>query len=457
MGDNGNRLYVGLDVGGTNITAALVEETGAIQARKRNRTPRTGPPEAVLERMIETIEQVLTKGKARAKDLTAIGVGIPGIVDLSEGRVALAPNVNLTGLVVAKPIEKRLGVPVALGNDVDVGTLGEFWLGAARGARSVVGIFPGTGIGGGVIIDGRLVRGASNMAAEIGHIVIQIDGPLCGCGNRGCLEALASRSAIERDIRQAVESGRESVVTEILDGDLSQIRSKALKQALAREDAVVTEVMQRASEVLGQACLTVRHLLDPEVIVLGGGVIEACGAFIMPIIQRVLDEDHLMAVPPRGRLVQSVLGDDASALGAVAMAREFVGRPVIPADGEPLPMYPVLASAGVGAVIVNGETCENDVVIRAGGKVKKRKKKAVKEKYGTSHKIGPEELEKVLKGTPETLVIGTGYEGAVELTKAGKALLKERGVAATALPTPEAVTAFNNAPGRKAALIHVTC
>ena len=222
-------------------------------------------------------------------------------------------------------------MPVAVGNDVNLGTLGEKWLGAARGAGSVVGIFVGTGIGGGVIVDDHLVRGAREAAGEIGHIVMLPGGPRCGCGNRGCLEAVASRSAIEREIRKAVRAGGKSTLSKLLRRDKTPIKSKPLWRALKAKDPIVTDIMRRAAQFLGYACLTVRHLVDPDVIVLGGGVIEACGDFVLPIVQKIVASDALPGARRGGEIVESKLGDDAVALGAVAIAQELIGEsPVSP-------------------------------------------------------------------------------------------------------------------------------
>jgi glucokinase len=450
MGTEQTPLYAGLDVGGTNIAAALVQESGEVCARARVRTPRQGGEET-LAAIIRAVEELLQEGGVAAADLAAIGVGIAGVVEPESGRVVVTPNMELSGLQVVQPLQERFGVLIALGNDVNLGTLGEKWLGAARDAGSAVGIFVGTGIGGGIVCDGRLMRGARHAAGEIGHIVMQIDGPLCGCGNRGCLEALASRSAMERDIREAVAAGRETALTDILDADLSRIKSGAFKKALKRDDPLVKEVLGAASEVIGYACLTVRHLLDPEVIVLGGGVVEACADFVMPIVQGVVDSDALPGAREGGRIVESELGDDAGVLGAAALAMAALED----ADGDEA--YPVIQRTSFGEVTVAGETHARDIYIRANGKVKKRKKKRVKELYGTSHKIGPEELRKVCKGDPELLIIGTGQQGAAVLTREGERYLRERGVRFKAAPTPEAVRQYNAATARKAALIHVTC
>ncbi len=320
------RLYLGVDVGGTKILCALVEESGRVLARHRAPTPRGVKAHAVLQAIRKAMEEVLRKKKVKPAALEAIGIAIPGVVDPDKGRVAVTPNMSLSGVAVAPKMASWFGVPVAVGNDVNLGTLGEHWIGAARHASSAFGIFVGTGIGGGLVIDGRVWRGYRESGGEIGHVIMQLGGPRCGCGNRGCLEALASRTAIERDIRQAVKDGHKTVLSDLLKGDLRVIRSGMLRRALDKRDKVVRRILHRAAEVLGYACLSVRHLIDPEVIVLGGGVIEACGDFMVPIARAMVEADRLPGVRKGGQVVRSALGDDAVMLGAVAFARQHVGR-----------------------------------------------------------------------------------------------------------------------------------
>ena len=320
------RLYLGVDVGGTKIQASVAEESGAIRGRQRCPTPRDVGPEQVLAAIERLVEQVLDQQKLDASKLAAMGVAVPGVVDPELGRIVVTPNMTLTGVALGSHLEARFHVPVALGNDCNLGALGETWLGSARRANSALGIFVGTGIGGGFVRKGKLWRGAREAAGEIGHIVMQIGGPKCGCGNHGCLEALASRTAIENQLRAAVGAGRQTVLTELLGGDLQVIRSSALRQALDKEDPLVTETLRHTSEILGYACLTVRHLIDPEVIVLGGGVIEACSDFVLPIVENIVGSDQLPGARPGGRVLASALGDDAVSLGAVALARMSIGR-----------------------------------------------------------------------------------------------------------------------------------
>ena len=238
------KLFVGVDVGGTKLLAALVKPNGKIVARRRCNTPRNTTSDEVVAAILQLIEYTLADKKLSAKHVKAIGLGVPGVVDSDEGRVVLTPNMNLSEVPLAALIKEQFRVPVAVGNDVNLGTLGEKWLGGARLAESAVGIFVGTGIGSGIILDGKLLRGSREAAGEIGHIVMQIGGPKCGCGARGCLEALASRSAIERDIRQAVEDGQKTMLTKLLGGDLKIIRSRMLHQALEQGDALTRQALR---------------------------------------------------------------------------------------------------------------------------------------------------------------------------------------------------------------------
>jgi len=219
---------MGVDVGGTKVLAALVKPEGVVAARKRKPTPRGVTPQECVMFIMQVLEDLLDSQGIAARELKAIGLAVPGVVDPDAGTVVVTPNMNLSGLEVVKVMEDRFRVPVALGNDVNMGTLGEKWLGAARDANSAVGIFVGTGIGGGIVINGELVRGGREAAGEIGHILMEVGGPLCGCGNRGCLEAFASRSAIERQLREAVASGQRTILTKIAGKDLKVIKSSVL-------------------------------------------------------------------------------------------------------------------------------------------------------------------------------------------------------------------------------------
>jgi glucokinase len=330
MGDK--ELYIGIDVGGTNVETALVQADGEILKRTKQKSPANAEPQDAVDTIAGTVEKVLKKADTDPSDVTAIGLGVPGVVKPKEGRVVVTPNMNLGGLDVVQPLEERLGIRTFLGNDVDLGTMGEAWLGAAKDAYSVVGMFIGTGIGGGIIVGGHVLQGVRNMAGEIGHLVMEMDGPPCGCGNRGCLEALASRSAMARAVRHAVDTGRETLLEELQDGDLDKkIKSKKWKKALKKDDELAWQVITHAFTVIGHACVSIRHMLDPEVIVLGGGVVEACEKYVMPIVQEVVDADAFQSEAPAGKVVASALGDDAGVLGGVAYAIDMLSLEHAPA------------------------------------------------------------------------------------------------------------------------------
>lgn len=452
-------LYLGVDFGGTKTLAAVVDERGRISARCKVATPRTGGAKASLAAVLEAMNGALAESPGARDRLAGVGMAAPGTVNPETGCIGWAPNTNLLNIDLIPVLEKKFGVPATVGNDVNMGTLGEYWLGAGRGARYVVGIFPGTGVGGGVILNGALYEGYAAMAGEVGHIIVRMDGPLCGCGGRGCVEAIASRTAVERIIREAVKSGRTTRLTEWLGGDLSVIKSSMLKRALEEKDELVTEVLRDAARTLGVACLNVRHVLDPDLIVMGGGMIEACGDFMMPIIDEVVAADTVKGIRAPGKVVRSQLGDDAVLLGAVAAVRAKLGTPTAPVTegDEAAPAYPVVESTEFGCVTVAGEKFESDIHIRGNGKLRRRNKKKIKEETGDAHVVGIKEVRKLCKGDPELLVIGAGQGRSLKLTPEAEQFLEKRGVAVKVLASPQAVKAFNAAPGRKALVLHVTC
>lgn len=443
--------FVAVDVGGTKILGVLADRRGVIRARERLPTPRTDNPAEIVEAIEGVIEAVLKDEDLSHRDVTAIGVAIPGVVDPKKGTIVRTPNSCLSGVHLVPRLESRFGCRVILGNDCNLGTLGEVWLGSARGAKSAMGIFVGTGIGAGFAQKKKIWRGAREVAGEIGHIVMEIGGPLCGCGNRGCFEALAGRAAIERDIRDAVAKGESTLLTEILDGDLSVIRSKALKQALEKGDPLVERIMRRAAEIIGYACLTVRHLLDPEWIVLGGGVMEACGDTLWPTIQAVVNSDQLPGARERGGLCLSALGDDAVVLGAVAIAARKVGINVFKSLRNI--KYPCVEECHPGSITIAGKQYEEDVVILSHGRVKKAGSKLVNESDAW---LCEELLEMLTRGGVETVILGLGFDVKnTDISKTYECFARRR-ISLLALPTPQAVIAYERSNTRRSAYFCVS-
>jgi glucokinase len=329
-GDTGAKPVVGVDLGGTKILAGVVDASGKILGTSKRATKAHGGPDEVIERMVKTISEAVTFAKVGLNDIAAVGVGAPGPLDPDKGIIWHTPNLpGWQNVPLAEQLSKKLdGVPVFIDNDGNLGALGEATLGAAKGARDAVGIFVGTGIGGGLVLDGELRQGFRKNAAEIGHMVILADGPYCGCGKRGCAEAVASRTAIERDIRAGLKAGRESMLKELIKGEPGErITSGALAEALQAGDPLVTEVVGRVQYYLGLLSSAIINLVDPEVLVFGGGVVEALGEdFLGPIrpvaYQHCLNQKDIREV----KIVPAALGDNAALLGASVYARRKLGK-----------------------------------------------------------------------------------------------------------------------------------
>lgn len=321
----GKKKYlVGIDLGGTKVLAALIDDKGRIVAEKKMATEAAQGAEKVVSRIAKAIKAVIKDADIAAKEVLAVGVGAPGPLNPETGVILNAPNLpGWRDVPLAKMLEKETGLPTYIENDVNAGTYGEYKLGAGRGVKDIVGIFVGTGVGGGLIVGGKLRSGYRHVAAEVGHIIILADGPACGCGNKGCLEALASRTAIVRDIMFAIQSGRPSVIAELSGGKAENVTSGVLVEAVRRGDALTLEVLGRAQYYLGILVADVVNFFDPEMVILGGGVVEAFGdEFLQPIRQTARGCFIAKHEMERVKIVSAELGDYAGVLGAAMLAAE---------------------------------------------------------------------------------------------------------------------------------------
>jgi glucokinase len=321
---NGGKPVIGMDLGGTKILAGVVSGDGKILGMsKRPTKPETGV-EKIIDRMVKTAREAVEAAGLKTSDMAALGSGSPGPLDPVRGVVLNTPNLpGWSNVPLAKTLSERLGMPAFIENDVTLGTLGEYALGAGQGTQDLIGIFIGTGIGGGLVLDGKLRQGWRLAAAEIGHMILLPDGPLCGCGNRGCVEALASRTAIERDIWAGIDAGRESVVPKLMEKDSrDRLTSGVLAEAIAKNDPLVTEVLGRAQFYLGLLVASAVNLIDPERVVLGGGVVEALGEAFLEPIREVAYQNFINKRGARDvRILPARLGDTAALLGATVYAR----------------------------------------------------------------------------------------------------------------------------------------
>jgi len=438
---------LGVDLGGTKLLFAAVDGDGRIISRAKVESATTSSEE-IIAQIVTGIESMREK---LDDSVSAVGIGVPGTVDMETGHVVATANLPLSDVDLGRKLTEACGLPVVVGNDVTLCTLGEAWYGAGRGVKHIFGVFIGTGIGGGIIIDGNPYTGAHGAAGEVGHMQMVENGPRCGCGRDGCFEALASRTAIERDIRAAVEAGRECTLAEAIRSG-ERIRSGLLRKALKEEDPLVTEVMLRAAEVMGAGVANVVNLVDPDMVVLGGGVMEACAEFLMPTILRTA-EAQMMAVPGGPiPILSSQLGDDAGVMGAAAMAQESlkVRRP-----GGPTAYVPQIEWIAEGEVQINGERYVADVVVRADGNIKKRRRKLSRRVHGNAHLVSAEEARFICKGRPQSLIVGTGTQQRLSIGEDARMWIEQQEIKLLCFPSPQAVTEYRALRGARALLLHL--
>jgi len=439
---------LGIDIGGTNIAVAVVDDAGRIITRTRMRTDVSGRDEIVTQ-LVTSIESL----RGRCGDISAAGIGVAGVVNRKTGYVVDSTNLPLGDTDLGRKLSEACGLPVVVDNDVTLATLGEAWYGAAQGVSDVVGIFIGTGIGGGLVLDGELYGGAHGAAGEVGHMLMDPAGPVCPCGRVGCFEALASRTAVERDIGRAVEAGRACSLAEVARSG-QRIRSGLIAQALDEGDPVVTEIMAGVARVIGEGAASVANLIDPDMVVLGGGLIEACGGRIMPTILEAA-RARLIEVPGGPvPIVASQLGNDAGIMGAAAMAQAAVEsrRP-----GGPSAYTPQIEWIGEGEVQINGQRHVEDLVTRADGSMHRRRRKLSRRVHGNPHVVSAEEVEYVCRGNPRpsTVIVGSGTEGRMALGQDACAWLEKQGIRAVCLPSMRAVSEYRVTRGPRALLLHL--
>ena len=322
--DPGDRVWVGFDLGGTKMNAVLFDRKFDAIARRKKKTRGADGATAGVERIRSTIEKLLEEGNLDRTRLGGIGVGCPGPLDLDEGVILAAPNLGWKDVPLKKILEKEFGCPVWICNDVDAGVYGEYRFGAAVGARTALGVFPGTGIGAGMVYEGKIFRGKNSSCLEIGHIPMVIDGAVCGCGRRGCLETVASRLALSAEIAKAAYRGQAPHILRVAGTDLANIRSGTIQEAIAAGDDVVAEIMRDGAKYLGIALAGAVNLLAPDIIILGGGLVEAMPRLYVDEIARTLAKHVMPSYQKSFELRVAKLGDDAGAMGAAAWTRQSV-------------------------------------------------------------------------------------------------------------------------------------
>ena len=314
-------LFVGVDLGGTKILAGVFgPQLRLLQTAKLSTKSNRGFA-TVVERIARCVRDAVDEADMSLKQVQAIGIGAPGAIDSETGEVIFAPNLQWKDAPLRKELEKQLEIPVFVENDCTACTLGVHEVELKGRTRNLLGVFLGTGIGGGLILDGRVHRGFNGTAGELGHMVLQVGGPKCGCGNNGCFEARASRTALFREIQQRVKAGEKTVLTEMLGDGLNELKSGDLRKALRKGDKLVEKVVESAAEYTGIAIANLINILNPEVVVLGGGVIDALEDEMMSIITETA-LDYAMPGTVKGvEIIASKLGDNAGITGGAVLAK----------------------------------------------------------------------------------------------------------------------------------------
>ncbi|HEX6987002.1 MAG TPA: ROK family protein [Planctomycetaceae bacterium] len=323
---DGTRVRVGFDLGGTKMFAAVFDENYRLLGKERKKTKGHQGAAVGVERVAQAIREALAAANVTPDRLAGIGVGCPGVLDLDEGVLVDAVNLGWRDVRLKKILEGEFGCPAVLANDVDAGVYGEYRFGAGRGAHCLLGVFPGTGIGGGCVYRGQIFRGRTQSCMEIGHMPLFPFGPRDGTGHVGTLEAYASRLAIAAAAAQAAFRGQAPNLMKAAGTDLAEIRSGTLAAAVKAGDTAVEQAVTDAAEMIGIAVGGAVNLLSPDVVVLGGGLVEAMPDLFVKTVTAAARRHAMDAFRDTFKVAAAELGDNATVLGAAAWQEACAGE-----------------------------------------------------------------------------------------------------------------------------------
>jgi len=320
MRKNPEPLILGIDLGGTKILTAVINSEGKMLSCDQSITPATKGPQAVIQSILESGSLALEQAGIAAHELGAIGVGAPGLSNPETGILFTSPHLpGWRDVPLRDILEKELGKKTFVINDADAAALGELYFGAARGARNFVHITLGTGIGGGIVIDGRIYTGTLGTAGEVGHTTIVDNGPLCNCGNRGCWETLASGSALAREARQRIREGNKTSILDYAGGDTNKVTAEVVYKAAQQGDALARELILRTGYYVGVGLANLINIFNPELIVIGGGLTNIGDMLLEPAFKAAAERAYRQSFEAV-RFAYAELGRDSGVLGAAAFA-----------------------------------------------------------------------------------------------------------------------------------------
>ncbi len=316
---NQPKFYIGIDLGGTAIKLAIIDDRGNIVDKSEEPTGRNGK-DAVLDQITAMIDKLLKMNNMDMAQVTSVGIGVPGFIDWESGYVYELVNLKWKDVRLKEELQQRIALPVFVENDANAAALGELWVGAGQNARSLVMVTLGTGVGGGVVINGDVIHGANGMGGEIGHLsLLPEDGPLCNCGKKGCLETLASATAVARMGREAAESGESGLLHALLKSG-QQITARDVVEAAAQGDEKSREIMDRVTYHLGWGLSLIANTINPDRMVIGGGLSRA-GEILFNPLRESFRQFSLKRVYEACEIIPAQLGNDAGVIGAAWVAR----------------------------------------------------------------------------------------------------------------------------------------
>jgi len=315
---HGGRFLIGVDVGGTKVSVALVEESAQVIGEAKRPTPLTSS-RAILEAVKELIDNLLLTNQLSPSDILAIGLGVAGMINFKEGIVVFSPNLPLRDIPFRDLVYQYYKIPTFLDNDANTATLGEKYYGAGRDVSNMVCITLGTGIGGGIIIENKLYRGTTGSAAEIGHMIIDLNGPECTCGSFGCFEALASGWAIAKQARQAVKKAENSAILRLAQDRPENITTEIVAAAANEGDLLARQIFANIGRVVGVGLTNIVNIFNPELVVIAGGMAEL-GELILGPARELVQTQALIPNSQVVNIVQTELAGRAGVMGAAALA-----------------------------------------------------------------------------------------------------------------------------------------
>jgi glucokinase len=313
------KSLIGVDLGGTNIRVAAISLRGEVLYRKKEPTDSQNGRELVIERLIQMLHESLKREKQAGRKPVAMGIGTPGVIYIKEGLVVSSPNLpDWINVPLKEIVRKEISLPIVVENDANAAAYGEQWVGAGQDANSMICITLGTGVGGGIILDGRVWHGEDGMAAEVGHTTVNPEGPQCQCGNTGCLEVYASASGIVREVKRRLKR-EDSLLKKSFQGREDHFTARDVFRAAKTGDPVSLRVIQQMGHYLGVGIANLVNLFNPELIVLAGGVTAAWKDFI-PIVREEVQVRAFEVPRKRAKIVRAKLGDHAGIIGAAGVA-----------------------------------------------------------------------------------------------------------------------------------------